>query len=60
LVIRQNIHFKNEVEIEGKLLKIKLIVEKGVIVVAEIGGVHFSAMQTKLIQKKSIAKRARF
>jgi lipoate---protein ligase len=48
--------FKNEVEIEGKLLKIRLIVEKGVIVEAEIGGVHFSAMQTKLIQKNLLQK----
>jgi lipoate---protein ligase len=48
--------FKNEVEIEGKLLKIRMIVEKGVIVEAEIGGVHFSAMQTKLIQKNLLQK----
>jgi hypothetical protein len=56
LVIRQNILLNHEVEIEGKLLKIRMIVEKGVIVEAEIGGVHFSAMQTKLIQKNLLQK----
>ena len=30
--------FRNEVEIEGKLLSIRLVVEKGVIVEAEVGG----------------------
>jgi lipoate-protein ligase A len=48
--------FKNEVEIEGKTLSIRLMVEKGVIVEAGIGGVHFSAIQTKLIQKNLLQK----
>jgi lipoate-protein ligase A len=33
--------FRNEVEIEGKTLSIKLVVEKGLIVEAEVGGDNF-------------------
>ena len=49
--------FKNEVEIEGKLLKIFLQVERGIIVQAEITGDYFmqsqsTAIQNSLCQKK--------
>jgi lipoate---protein ligase len=49
--------FKNEVEIGGKLLKIFLQVEHGVIVQVEIGGNYFvqsksNSIQNELLQKK--------
>lgn len=48
--------FRNEVEIEGKTFSISMVVEKGVIVEAEVGGVHFSAIQARLIQKNLLQK----
>ncbi len=52
--------FKNEVEIEGKKLSIWLVVEKGVIVEAEIGGEYFSSNQLELVQKSLLQKRHDF
>lgn len=51
--------FKNEVEIEGKLLKIELLVEKGIIVEAVISGDYFMQSQmysikNGLLQKKHV------
>jgi lipoate-protein ligase A len=52
--------FRNEVEIDGKLLSIRLVVEKGVIVEAEIGGEYFSAIQHDLVQNNLLQKRHNF
>ncbi len=52
--------FKNETEIEGKTLKINLQVERGIIVLAEIGGDYFSTFQTELIQKNLFQKKHDF
>jgi len=49
--------FKNEVEIEGKVLSIQLVVEKGVIVEAGIGGDYLSEVQTELNQRNLLQKR---
>lgn len=43
--------FKNEVEIDGKLLKIRLMVEKGVIVEAEVSGGNYGKNESLQIQK---------
>lgn len=51
--------FKNEVEIDGKKLSVRLVVEKGVIVEAEVGGEYFDEkerMQTEI----SLQKRRHF
>ena len=52
--------FSNHVEIEGKSLSIRLVVEKGIIVEAEIGGDYLSEVQTKLNQKNLLQKRHDF
>lgn len=52
--------FKNEVEIDGKALSIRLVVEKGIIVEAEIGGEYFSAIQPELVQNNLLQKRHDF
>ena len=49
--------FKNEVEIEGKMLKINLQVERGIIIKAEIAGNYFmqsesNSIKNGLLQKK--------
>jgi len=55
LVIRQNT-FKNEVEIGGKILKIGMNVQKGIIVEIKIEGDYFSEKEAEnlssLIQNK--------
>jgi lipoate---protein ligase len=43
--------FRNEVEIEGKLLSIRLLVEKGLIVEAEIEGDYFSTKNNEAIRR---------
>jgi lipoate-protein ligase A len=48
--------FRNEVVIDGKLLSIRLVVEKGVIVEAEIGGEYFSAIQSELVRKNLLIR----
>lgn len=43
--------FRNEIEIDGKMLSVRLVVEKGVIVEAEVGGEYFGddkRMQTEI------------
>jgi lipoate-protein ligase A len=52
--------FKNEVEIDGKTLKINFQVERGIIVLAEIAGNYFSTVQTELIQKNLLQKKHDF
>lgn len=52
--------FKNEIEIEGKILSIRLAVERGVIVGSEIGGDYLSEVQTELNQKNLLQKRHDF
>lgn len=49
--------FRNKLEIEGKSLSIQLMVEKGVIVEAEVGGDYLSEVQTELNQKNLLQKR---
>jgi lipoate---protein ligase len=49
--------FKNELEIDGKILKISLRVERGIIIQAEISGNYFlqslfHSIQNDLLQKK--------
>lgn len=44
--------FKNEVKIDGKTLFIRLVVEKGVIVEAEVGGEYFSKNEKLHIQNE--------
>jgi lipoate-protein ligase A len=41
-----NYSFKNEVEIDGKILTIRLVVEKGIIVEAEIEGDYFMIIES--------------
>jgi lipoate-protein ligase A len=48
--------FKNEVEIDGKTLKIKLQVERGIIVQAEIEGDYFIQSQSSSIQNGLLQK----
>ena len=49
--------FRNEVEIDGKSISIRLLVEKGVIVEAEIGGEYFGENECRQIQNILIEKR---
>lgn len=49
--------FKNEVEIDGKSLSIRLLVEKGVILEAEVGGEYFYENQSELVKKNLLQKR---
>ena len=44
--------FRNEVEIDGKTLSIRLLVEKGVIVEAEVGGEYFGDEENLQIQNR--------
>ena len=44
--------FRNEVEIDGKTLSIRLLVEKGVIVEAEVGGEYFGDEEKLQIQNR--------
>jgi lipoate---protein ligase len=48
--------FRNEVVIDGKMLSIRLMVEKGVIVEAEVGGDYLSEVQTEFNQKNLLQK----
>ena len=41
--------FRNEVEIDGKVLSIRLMVEKGIIVEAEIRGAYFNSKNSEVI-----------
>jgi lipoate-protein ligase A len=43
--------FRNEVEIDGKILKIEMLVEKGMIVQAEIVGDYFSTISNMAIRR---------
>jgi lipoate-protein ligase A len=52
--------FKNEVEIDGKLLKINLQVERGIIVQAEIKGDYFMQSKSYSIQNSLLKKRHYF
>lgn len=52
--------FKNEVEIEGKKLSVRLVVEKGVIVEAEIGGEYFEGDSAKSFHQVLIKARHDF
>ena len=52
--------FKNEVEIEGKMLKINLQVERGIIIKAEIGGNYFMQSESISIQNGLLHKRHYF
>ncbi len=52
--------FKNEVEIEGKILSIMLVVEKGIIVQAEIRGDYFFQSQSISIQNSLHQKKHDF
>jgi lipoate-protein ligase A len=49
--------FRNEVEIGGKTLSIRLVVEKGVIVEVEIGGEYFDENKCRKTQKILLNKR---
>jgi len=51
--------FRNEVEIEGKKLSVRLVVEKGVIVEAEIGGEYFDD-EERLQTENCLQKRRHF
>jgi lipoate---protein ligase len=52
--------FKNEVEIEGKLLKIFLQVERGIIVQAETEGDYFSKARSELFMNNLLHKKHDF
>ena len=52
--------FKNEVENKGKLLNIRIQVERGIIVQAEIGGDYFMQSQSYFIQNNLLYKRHDF
>ena len=49
--------FKNEVDIDGKTISARLVVEKGVIVEAEVGGDYFDENECRQIQNILIEKR---
>jgi lipoate---protein ligase len=48
---------KNEVDIDGKMLSIRLVVEKGVIVEVEIGGEYFDENKCRKTQKILLNKK---
>jgi lipoate---protein ligase len=52
--------FKNEVEIEGKLLKIEMLVEKGIIVEIDISGDYFTDVEALNIKLQLVGKRHNF
>jgi lipoate-protein ligase A len=52
--------FRNEVVIEGKTLSIKVEVERGIIVNAEIGGDYFIQSKSNLIQNSLLQKKHDF
>jgi len=52
--------FRNEAEIDGKILKIEMLVEKGLIVKAEVEGDFFMKSQSYSIQNDLLQKRHDF
>ena len=52
--------FKNEVEIDGKILKINLQVERGIIAQVEIIGDYFSPVKTEFIQSNLFQRKHDF
>jgi lipoate-protein ligase A len=51
---------RNEVEIDGKILSIRLVVERGIIFQVEIEGDYFSEAQSKLYRKNLLNKKHDF
>lgn len=49
--------FKNEVEIDGRILKIEMLVERGIIVNAEVSGDYFSKEEALNFSSKLLDKR---
>lgn len=52
--------FKNEVKIEGKLLKVEFQVEKGIITETEISGDYFTDVEAQNIKSKIVGKMHNF
>ena len=52
--------FKNVVEIEGKYLKIDMLVERGLIIEVEISGEYFTEVEALNIKHQLVGKRNNF